>query len=171
MHLAIREWILMTVLFGWWLISLMNQFRHPAIATIRPHDLFHLIPNWRFFAPSPARRDYHLEYRLMTSTARITKWRRVILLPERRTWRFLWHPKKRVRKAFNTAVRRITRKMRSGQTDVSTCVSYLQILHLLQHSELAGKSRRLQFRIVSAQDYAQDQRVRLVFISSWHARS
>jgi hypothetical protein len=171
MHLAITEWILAAVLFGWGLISLLNQFRHPATAGIRRHDLFRLTPSWRLFAPVPARRDYHLEYRLMTSAAEVTHWQRVILSPERRTWRFLWNPKKRPRKAFYSAVKRITRGVRSGQTDVSNSMSYLQILHLLQHSELAGKSRRLQFRIISAQDYARDQKRRIVFISSWHARS
>jgi hypothetical protein len=169
-HLAIKEWVLLAVLLGWFLASVLNQFKHPWIAALKPRDLFHLIPNWRFFAPIPARRDYHLEYRLMTNTARVTRWQRVTLLPDQRNWWVIWNPRKRVRKSFNTAVRRIVRRLRSGYSAAATSVSYLQILHYLEHADFSAKSRRVQFRIVTCQDFAGDPRLRLVFTSSWHVR-
>lgn len=170
MHLAIREWVLLCILLGWWLISLLYQFRSPTVAAIRAHDIFHFIPNWRLFAPVPTRRDYRLEYRLMTSDGTASGWSRIVLVSERRTWWIVWHPQKRVRKASNTAIKRIVRKTKSGSLSTSNCLSHGQILRLLQNSPLSAGAQRIQFRILTSQDYAQDQSLRLVFTSSWHPR-
>jgi len=156
----------------WWVISAVGQRKGPDVSAIKAKDILHLIPSWRFFAPSPARRDYHLEYRLKTFESEITHWRRVMLSCDRSLWCMVWNPQKRIRKAFTTSVRRITRLMRAHGFEVAArSLAYMHLLNYLQNRHAAAKGNQLQFRIVAAQDFADEVRISLVFTSSWHVRN
>lgn len=167
--MTLIEGALIILFAGWWLVSLGGQFKGSAITSLRSKDLLHLIPNWRFFAPVPARKDYHLEVRWTSGQKRVSRWSRVDILPPRHPLRtMLWHPEKRVRKAFNTAVRRITRVLReSGRHRATRSLSYLLMLNFLEH-RCDPDARTIQFRVVSCQDFAETPVVRLVFLSDWH---
>ena len=136
---------------------------------MRSFDCLHLIPNWRFFAPIPAKKDYHLEYRLKLGESNTTRWERIELVAQRNFWSMFWYPSKRLRKAFNTSVRRIKRRLSdSGFDSASRSVSYLHLLNYLQNSVLINNAKALQFRIISQQDFAKNRKPRLVFTSDWH---
>jgi hypothetical protein len=142
------------------------------MAKLKSKDALHLVPNWRFFAPVPARRDYHLEYRVKTTDLQITRWKRIAFYKERTLLSLVWYPDKRFRKAFNTSVRRITRSVRDhGFETAARSLSYMHLLNYLQARHLAKSARQLQYRIVSSQDFADDPRIRLVFTSSWHQQA
>lgn len=162
--------VTLLALFGvWWIISVAGQWKGPRVSAIKAKDVLHLIPNWRFFAPSPARRDYHLEYRLKTAESQTTGWKRPKLTRNRSYWCMIWNPQKRIRKAFSTSVRRIAGHMRTqGFDGAARGLAYMHLLNYLQHRPAAAKGRQLQFRIVASQDFADDVRTRLVFTSSWH---
>jgi hypothetical protein len=163
----------LVALFGlWWVISALGQRKCPRVSRIKANDVLHLIPSWRFFAPSPVRRDYHLEYRLKTLESETTRWRRIKFGCDRSFWCTVWNPQKRVRKAFTTSVRRITRLMRAYGFEVAArSLAYLHLLNYLQNRPAASKGSQLQFRIVATQDYADEVRSSLVFTSSWHLRN
>lgn len=165
--------ITLSVVFGsWWVISAAGQGKGPRISAIKTNDLLHLIPNWRFFAPSPARRDYHLEYRLKTFESETTLWRRVKLSSDRSIRCMVWNPEKRVRKAFTTSVRRITRHKRMhGFDGAARSLAYMHLLNYLQNRQASAKGRQLQFRIVASQDFADEVKTSLVFASSWHIQN
>src|ERR1700733_14202562 len=100
--------VALILLFSLWLLlTFIAQTSPKKIIRLRSKDVFHLIPNWRFFAPVPARKDYHLEYREQDARFETTKWNRIMFSPPRTAWCILWYPQKRYRKAFNTCVRRI----------------------------------------------------------------
>lgn len=165
--------ITLVAVFGlWWVISALGQRKSPRVSAIKANDVLHLIPNWRFFAPSPARRDYYLEYRLKTLESETPRWRRVMLSCDRSFWCIVWNPEKRIRKAFTTSVRRITRLMRAHGFEVAArSLAYMHLLNYLQNRQAAAKGNQLQFRIVAAQDFADEVRISLVFTSSWHVRN
>jgi hypothetical protein len=153
----------------WWILSLLGQARTPLMSRLRSRDVFHLIPTWRFFAPAPARRDYHVEYRTMSRKGRISKYVRVPMVNDRTWLSAVWYPSKRRRKAFNTSVRRIVRcRSRFGGDAALRCVAYLHLLNHLQGLCLHTGDYALQFHIISAADFADDPRVRLVLKSDWH---
>src|SRR6266568_2610173 len=106
MDMNFADAALLCFFIGWWLVSLVAQWKHERLTAIRSKDLLHLLPNWRFFAPVPARRDYHLEYRLRTVGSQLSRWTRIQILPRRTNRCVLWYPEKRQRKAFNTLIRR-----------------------------------------------------------------
>ena len=52
-----------------------------TIKSLRYRDILHLIPSWRFFAPTPGCRDYHLELRIRKRGETDPDiWRRVLLI-------------------------------------------------------------------------------------------
>jgi hypothetical protein len=153
----------------WFLISSCSQFKVKWVSKLRTLDILHLIPNWRFFAPMPARKDYHLEYRIKTKELGTSKWRQIQLTSERSLWCVVWYPQKRLRKSFNTSVRRITRMLfEKGYESTARSIAYLHLLNYLQNRSPAKKANSLQFRIISQQDFADDCKSRLVFTSDWH---
>jgi hypothetical protein len=171
MKLTLADWVLLAVLAGWWIVSLFGQWRNSRVSAIKSRDFLHLIPNWRFFAPVPVRRDFHLEYRLRVPNSEVTPWMRIPLSDERGLRRAFWNPRKRLRKAFSTSVRRLTDVLREhGYYRAATSISYLHLLHVAQHFSANVGAHALQFRIVSCQDLAPNQRVRLIFTSTWHAQ-
>ena len=164
-----EEAIFILLLAAWWVISLCGQFKPGYMTRLRGQDVFHLIPNWRFFAPTPARRDYHLEFRTRSREGRVSRYERIELLRERDWVTTMWNPSKRLRKAFNTSVRRIVRcRSRFGEPASLRCVAYLRLLNYLQSIVADANGYALQFRIISAADFADDPRIRLTFRSDWH---
>lgn len=154
----------------WFLLSLLLQWQKKVITKIRSKDLLHLIPNWRFFAPTPARKDYHLEYRIKLKDSKVGIWKRIEFSKQRNYWCVLWYPDKRFRKAFNTSVRRITRMLyEHGYDSTAKSIAYLHLLNYLQNNNVVEIIEALQFRIISQQDFASDRKPRLVFTSNWHA--
>jgi len=153
----------------WWILSFVGQARTPFMSWLRCRDVFHLIPTWRFFAPAPARRDYHVEYRTMSRKGRISRYARAPMIGDRTWLSVVWNPGKRRRKAFNTSVRRIVRCRSSfGEIAARRCVAYLHLLNHLQSLCVDTGEYALQFHILSAADFADDPRVRLVLQSDWH---
>jgi hypothetical protein len=171
MNLTLIDWLLLAVFVGWWTISLFGQLKQPQVSAIKSKDLLHLIPSWRFFAPVPVRRDFHIEYRLRAQNSDLTRWMRIPLSAEKDFLCALWNPGKRLRKAFSTSVRRLTGTLRqNGYYAAATSLAYLHLLYYVQHITANTEGRALQFRIISCQDLAHDQHVRLIFTSSWHAQ-
>jgi hypothetical protein len=167
--MSTSEAVLGGVFFGWWALSIGGQSKARIMNKIRAYDLFHLIPNCRFFAPVPACRDYHLEYRIRAQNGEHSRWERIVLLEERCWWTSFWNPRKRLRKAFNTAVRRIARSRKDwGDRSASQSLSYIQLLIFVTKMAAGHYQNHVQFRILSSSDFAEEPSLRLNFISDWH---
>jgi hypothetical protein len=162
--------LLVVLIFSLWIfLSIVSQFQLAWIQSLKTRDVFHLIPNWRFFAPIPARRDYHLEYRTKGVLLPATRWSRIDLVSRRRYWCAVWNPAKRIRKSFNTQVRRLTRSLATGDRAIAArSLAYLSLLNYLQHAVTHDNIWLIQFRIVTCQDFSANSMVRLVFTSDWH---
>ncbi len=164
----IIEWCFAVLLFTWWILSFISQV-NIHVRKFFGKYIFHLIPNYRFFAPVPIRRDYHLEYRSLMPSLRVTKWSRVQLFSERTTLSVIWYPDKRLRKSFNTYVKRIIRVMAVSKTkSASKSVSYLHLVNFLLGKDEIKNSAGFQFRIVTLQTFDETSRPRLILTSDWH---
>ncbi|HEY8928347.1 MAG TPA: hypothetical protein VIM55_04100 [Mucilaginibacter sp.] len=165
---SIIEWCFGGLLFIWWICSIISQFNE-KIRKVFGMGIFHLIPNYRFFAPVPIRRDFHLEYRIMDPSVGTTAWSRVRFFEERNMLSALWYPDKRMRKAFNTYVRRIIRILHSTNPKaVTKTTSYRHIANYIENSDQARNSNGFQFKIVSEQTFDKTAPRRQVLISEWH---
>ena len=165
---SIIEWCFAVLLFTWWIFSFISQFNE-KIRKFFGKGIFHLIPNYRFFAPIPIRRDFHLEYRLIKPSLRTTEWTRIKFFSERTTLSVIWYPDKRMRKSFNTYVRRIIKTLSSSNPKgVKKGISYLHLVNFLLNRDAAKESHGIQFKIVSEQTFDELCKPRLVLISDWH---
>lgn len=58
-----------------------------------------LIPNWRFFAPTPARHDFHILYRTLTTSDKQSEWKQASFITPRSWSHAVWFPNRRAEKA------------------------------------------------------------------------
>lgn len=162
------EYILAAVFLVWWILSFISQLNTKVRKKFN-RQIFHLIPNYRFFAPLPISRDYHLEYRVLSRHLRPTKWKRVEFYGERSLFSTLWYPDKRKRKCFNTYAKRIIRVIRAyNKKAAKRSISYKHLVTYLQNLNEGKNSVGLQFRIISERSNDVDREARLVLASDWH---
>ncbi len=162
--------ISLIILFGsWWIICFLGQTKSFWANKLKSYDIFHFIPNWRFFAPNPILIDYHLEYRLMEKSDTKTNWVDPFYFPPKGVWCFLWYPLKRYRKTLNTSISKIKKINSEFGFDVAVnSNSYLNLLNYLQNLEHPVLAYALQFRIIAKQDNNEEYQDKLIFVSNWH---
>jgi hypothetical protein len=85
---------------AWVLATAASQHPHRAFDRMRDFDPTGLlVPNWRFFAPEPARHDFHLLHRVLTADERQTPWCETSPITPRRSRHAVWFPERRREKA------------------------------------------------------------------------
>ena len=84
------------------ILTLYSQFPVDSISRTRAKDDFSLIPTWRFFAPSPARSDFVLFYRVRNSE--FGDWVELTPTPKRHWYHAVWDPTHRNQKAIFDAM-------------------------------------------------------------------
>ncbi|WP_424216408.1 hypothetical protein ACN20G_30185 (plasmid) [Streptomyces sp. BI20] len=90
-------------LAAWFTASVLAQHPDRGFDKVRKADKTGTgiaIPNWRFFAPTPAVEDQHFLYRLATADkSSHTEWRAVYEITPRRLAHAFWFPGRRIEKA------------------------------------------------------------------------
>ena len=88
-------------LAAWFAATAASQHPHRAFDRFRDYDpMGMLVPNWRFFAPEPAKHDFHVLHRVLTAAGEETPWRETTTITPR-SWRHaFWFPDRRRDKAM-----------------------------------------------------------------------
>lgn len=110
-------------LAGALLVTAAAQHPNKMFDRVRRADrLGVLIPNWRFFAPEPARHDFHVVYRTVSGDGVVSAWRDASP-PAARRWRHAaYFPERRRDKALSDVCAEVG--VRAARGDVSTAVPY-----------------------------------------------
>ncbi|MFI9723178.1 hypothetical protein ACIHFE_26580 [Streptomyces sp. NPDC052396] len=86
---------------AWLGVTLLSQHPNRLFDRFRKHDPFGVvIPDWRFFAPEPARHDMHLLYRVLTADRERSAWAETNRIRERDWLQTVWFPERRRDKAL-----------------------------------------------------------------------
>jgi hypothetical protein len=158
---------------GWFLLSLAAQIL-PRSSAIRQSRIGWVIPEWRFFAPTPAVEDRVVVYRCRSGDDEPGPLHEVEL-PESGPLRALWNPGSRRHKAlFDLAdgtLRLAGRLERpENRTDFTDPLvlsePYLALLSLVSTRVDAAGTTLVQFGVI-ARDRQEGED--LVFVSRWHA--
>ncbi len=167
--------------FGLWLgLSVVAQFHLEKFERLRGHDVFHLIPNWTFFAPNPGRTDYHLICRDKHADGAVGDWRELPLVYRRQPWSFLWNPEKRGTKVLTDAVAGILEMVDFHQRrgDSLDLIEQLLLIHspylLLLNIVMNGEGppsaiTHRQFALVETFGFTAEERPRPILSSPFHA--
>ncbi|MGK5530476.1 hypothetical protein [Streptomyces sp. URMC 129] len=86
---------------AWLVMTLLSQHPHQVFDKFRFYDRVGLlIPNWRFFAPQPARHDFHLLYRTISAAGEESPWQAASEVVRRNWTHMVWFPGRRQEKAI-----------------------------------------------------------------------
>jgi hypothetical protein len=173
--------ILVLVSFGLWLLlSVAAQFHSERFDRFRAHDVFHLIPNWTFFAPNPGRSDFHLVCRDKTSDGCVGEWSELPLIYARHRWSFLWNPDKRGTKVLTDVVSAICESIdfhvkRGDTKETMQQLMLLQSPYLLLLNVVMNRDRlperitHRQFMLVETCGFTAPDPPRPILSSPFHA--
>jgi hypothetical protein len=153
------------------LITVMAQ--HPHSNFNRPRgrwDVFSLVPNWKFFAPYPATKDYHYTYRVRTSEGETRLWQEVDLVVPRQLRHAIWFASRRTGKAvFDLCSSLMTRVVDPAGGHVSTYPEYKLMTEFIRRQireDYPGIDvSDFQFAIVESSGYDTSEEPNPVFIS------
>lgn len=118
--------------FGIWLtLTLFRQFKGTWVTALTGWDKVGLIPVYRFFAPFPGRFDYHFLVRFQDEEAAFSNWLEFGPSNARSRLCVVFHPHKRLRKAYLDLVTELARELEAhgGRTpEVNLSYPYLSLL-------------------------------------------
>lgn len=156
---------------GWLLSTVAAQVPSRISALIGRADVFHLVPRWTFFAPTPGSVDYHLIYRTRNGAAEPTGWRVVRLVDRPSPVPWLWHPDKRHRKVMNDAVQGLQQLRHGGfptADELQFSIPYLMMLTAAMTDAPSGlDDAELQFGVVETSGHSE-RTIRPSFLSNYH---
>jgi hypothetical protein len=89
---------------GWLVLSAINQFKADALIWLHRYDSLGLLPNWKFFAPSPLKFDLVLLYRTShdggNGESIYGDWAVAAVAYERNVYDFFFNTSRRLNKAI-----------------------------------------------------------------------
>ena len=153
---------------GWLAISIFVYV--PSLTKrIRRWDSFGLVPQWNFFAPNPARHDFHLLFRDQLQDGTMTEWTEVASIAQRPNWGIVWNPRKRRNKALFDAVTDLAMHVKDSLPAIELSIPYLTLLNYVSGLPRFAGARFTQFLIMRSGSSDQGQKPELFYLSKLHA--
>jgi hypothetical protein len=160
------------VVLGIWLgLSVLNQFHRGLwIKRIKRFDRVSILPDWRLFAPTPARSDYRLLYRDMSAERTLSSWKE-IEFRNHSVLRSVWHPERRIQKGLIVSVNSLVRRTIAAGTFEKRRlleIPYILILNFVEQQPRDFRAIKRQFTIAQTNGVGSDGNPRIIFLSAFH---
>lgn len=150
--------------------TIANQHPNTAFNRLQRKDTLSLLPNWRFFAPTPAMYDYHLLYRTLGKDGATSPWKEIDAIAGRRFRQIVWFPSRRQEKAVFDVCSEILRHVDKGFEFVMSIPAYRALLSYMENHIRAGEARDVngfQFTLVRAAGYDTAEEPKTLFIAPY----
>ncbi|WP_070011839.1 hypothetical protein [Streptomyces abyssalis] len=149
---------------SWLTITILSQHPNTTFDRLRTGDKVGLlIPNWRFFAPTPAQHDYHLLYRTLDTDGEQSAWRSASQINKRKWAHAVWFPGRRQEKAIFDVCGELGRLIVRKDVKVTDSAAYRLLRdfvtrHLDESDPRRGSLKGFQFLVVlySGHDDSED---------------
>ncbi|WP_019806229.1 hypothetical protein [Saccharomonospora halophila] len=165
------RWGLYGTLATWYALTVCQQADRPPALAKRLDPTAMAIPNWRFFAPTPARHDFNVLYRDELADGTRTPWREHEIVAERTLPQMLWHPVRRMEKALFDVASELLKATESvpDPSRIPLTVSYLALLNFATN-QVPHHPDAVRVQFLIAQSAGHDERVepRMLFLSDVH---
>jgi hypothetical protein len=154
-------------------VTVVNQFPHPSFGRMRSGDLLSLIPNWRFFAPTPAMHDYHVFFRTVDQEGAPSAWEPMHVITPRSMWQFAWFPARRREKAlFDLAGELIPKLSTAPLEAIPLMPAFALLVHRLRQAVSDPETGRpdssgFQFCLARHSGYDMGTKPEILFASSF----
>lgn len=169
---GISRWGLYGTLGSWFVMTVAQQANKPLAISKRIDPTSMGIPNWRFFAPTPARHDFNVLYRDKLADGTLTPWREQQISKDRTLLQMFWHPHRRMEKAlFDVASELLAASDKVTSLErVQLTVSYLALLNFVTNQvEHQAGAHQVQFLIAQSAGHDESIEPRMLFLSDFHA--
>lgn len=146
--------------------------QHPSkiFNRLQLKDTMSVLPNWRFFAPTPAMHDYHLLYRTLSSDGETSRWKSVEVITGRKLTQIVWFPTRRPEKALFDVCSDILYFIDKGFPVVTRTPGYRVMLAYLRRrmrEDGVGDAEGFQFTLVRAAGYDTSEPPETIFVSPY----
>jgi hypothetical protein len=155
----------------WFVVTAASQHPNNLFDRLREYDKSSLlIPNWRFFAPEPARHDFHVLHRVLSVDGVETPWVETSRIAPRVWTQAFWHPGGRGHKAVFDVCHDLVRHMQTPELDLTRTPAYRVLQDFVEGTVRASYAGRqlpqgLQFTIARHTGYDQEQDPEFILVS------
>lgn len=165
--MTLAELLLVGFFAVWLVLTVLVQV--PRInAFLRRWDLFCLLPEWRFFAPTPAQHNVHLLYRDEFPDGRLTEWTEAVVVRQRSGWACVFNTEKRGSKALIDAVGELCRHITLKAGLLETSIAYLTFLNYISRIPRIAMPSRSQFMLMRTDHDGSREEDIVLFVSELH---
>lgn len=163
------------IVYALWLLGTLSIQKGIRDWTfIKQYDVFHILPEWNFFAPNPGIHDYHILYRDVLLTGEFTRWVEVNPVEWRPWYTCFWNPGRRYRKAildlcthFGMVLENADQKPSDDRIKLS--IPYLTLLILISNIQRNYDFRYFQFIImITRYSSTSDPKQQVALVSGLH---
>jgi hypothetical protein len=150
--------------------TVATQHHNPAFNRRQRKDTLSLLPNWRFFAPTPATHDHHLLYRTLDQNGGTTAWRDIDVIAGRKLSQVFWFATRRQEKAVFDVCSEIIRSLDKGFEFVVNIPAYRILLGYIRQQIVAdgfGDAQGFQLTLIRAPGYDLTEEPAALFISPY----
>ncbi|PNE37327.1 MULTISPECIES: hypothetical protein [Streptomyces] len=152
--------------------TLAVQHPNPMFNRLQLKDTFSMLPNWRFFAPTPATHDYHFVYRTLGAEGTTSPWQGLDVIEGRKPWQIAWFPTRRPEKAVFDICSEILHVIDKGFAVVTRTAGYRTLTEhlratLLDRGTSAREIKGFQFALARATGYDTTHTPEMVFVSPY----
>jgi hypothetical protein len=162
--------LLAVAFFGVWMaISIAAQLPNLK-ARIRQFDALYLVPEYSFFAPTPATGDFSLLYRDRDLDGQMGGWRELPIAGRRSILNAFWNPGRRNRKAVFDLCTDLAKYLLADNTplEVQVSVPYLVLLNHVSRLARVEQAQATQFLIMLSHGVEAKQEPRIMYLSALH---
>jgi hypothetical protein len=148
--------------------TLAGQHPSRVFNRIQLKDTLSLLPNWRFFAPTPATHDYHLLYRTLGNDGETSRWKAIDIITGRKPSQIFWFPSRRPEKACFDVCSDVLHYVDKGFPVVVRTPGYRVLVGYLRRrieQDGNGEAQGFQFTLVRASGYDTSEDPETIFVS------
>ncbi|MGW1951563.1 hypothetical protein ACWCPI_02175 [Streptomyces sp. NPDC001920] len=150
--------------------TLAVQHPNSAFSRVILRDRFSLLPNWRFFAPTPAVHDFHLLYRTLDLQGRTSSWKSVDVIEGRKLHQIVWFPGRRPEKAVFDLCSELLPVLDQGFTQLSKAPAYQVLVAYLRRwirADGTPEVKGFQFALTQATGFDTGHEPEIIFVSPY----
>jgi hypothetical protein len=152
--------------------TIATQHPNPMFNRLQLKDTFSVLPNWRFFAPTPAMHDYHFLFRTLGTDGTTSRWQGIDVIAGRKPWQIAWFPTRRPEKAIFDMCSEILHVIDKGFDVVTRTSAYRTLTEYLRatidgQGDSARTVRGFQFALARATGYDKSHDPEMVFVSPY----
>lgn len=155
---------------AWFVASILSQHPQRIFDRLRRAEPTGVaLPDWRFFAPEPARYDFVVLYRTLRADGTETPWQ-AVAEPKPRTLRHaVWFPERRLDKAVHDLCDHLTQQLNVFGDDGTGAPAYALLSGMVRRkvdeSATGDRPRGFQFLIARSSGYDEGEEPRYMYLS------